>query len=549
MKRIALLILFQITVHAATIPVTSTDDSGAGTLRAALASAGDGDTIDATSLSGTILLTSGELLVSNSVSIIGPGPDALAVDGNASGRVFVIDFGVVVSITGLTITNGLASGDENVGGGIYNDHSTLTLSNCVVTGNSADAGGGIYNDGEFSDAATLNIIASTIAGNSGLFDRGGGVFSDGEASGNATVTVIDSTFAGNSCHDGSGGGIFTDGQDQGSSLVVVSGSTFAGNSSDFTGGGIFNQGEPNGHATLLVSRSTFSDNSAPFGGGAIFNDGLFDSNTVIRVANSTFSGNSGGSIFNDLGLVEIGNTILNAGAPGANLHNSAGGTITSHGYNLSSDSGAGVLTAAGDQINKPPHLGPLQNNGGPTFTRALLLGSPAIDAGRGDTIVELASDADQRGLPRPIDLAEVANAVGSDGSDIGAFESQSIPPGPCPDLTGEWFSLVQTCKTPASGLQCKVKGTLLVRNVGTADALTSFIRYYLSSDGVETNVFLKQVATGKVKLTKVKKKKLSAKLPMGVNGTSQFILAVIDADHTIPECDEANNTIPFGPLP
>src|SRR5213079_1152122 len=58
-----------------------------------------------------------------------------------------------------------------------------------------------------------------------------------------------------------------------------------------------------------------------------------------------------------------------------------GGTVTSHGYNLSSDDGGGVLTGPGDQINTNPLLGPLQNNGGPTFTHALLPGSPAIDAG------------------------------------------------------------------------------------------------------------------------------------------------------------------------
>src|SRR6266481_8961339 len=94
----------------ATINVTSTADSGAGTLRAALASAADGDTIDASGVTGTILLTSGELLVTNSVTILGPGPANLAVNGNAAGRVFHVGSGTVVTIAGLTITNGKASG-------------------------------------------------------------------------------------------------------------------------------------------------------------------------------------------------------------------------------------------------------------------------------------------------------------------------------------------------------------------------------------------------------------------------------------------------------
>src|SRR5438067_8122538 len=67
-----------------TITVTSTADSGAGTLRAALASAANGDTIDVSGVTGTILLTSGELLVTNSVTILGPGPASLAVNGNAA---------------------------------------------------------------------------------------------------------------------------------------------------------------------------------------------------------------------------------------------------------------------------------------------------------------------------------------------------------------------------------------------------------------------------------------------------------------------------------
>src|SRR6266852_5528046 len=122
------------------ITVTNTADSGPGTLRAALASAANGDTIDATGVSGSILLTSGELLVTNSVTILGPGPANLAVNGNAASRVFHIS-GTVVTIAGLTITNGRA---DSGGGGIFNDHSILTVSACTLTGNSAtnSRGGG-----------------------------------------------------------------------------------------------------------------------------------------------------------------------------------------------------------------------------------------------------------------------------------------------------------------------------------------------------------------------------------------------------------------------
>src|SRR5690349_13243272 len=78
----ALLCLGPTLAGAATIVVTNTADSGAGSLRAAIASATNGDTIDATGISGTIYLTNGNLLITNSVSINGPGPTSLAIDGN-----------------------------------------------------------------------------------------------------------------------------------------------------------------------------------------------------------------------------------------------------------------------------------------------------------------------------------------------------------------------------------------------------------------------------------------------------------------------------------
>src|SRR5690348_13383472 len=94
-----------VSVRAGAILVTTTDDTGPGTLRQALASASDGDTIDATGVSGTILLTSGELQITHNVTIEGPGAASLAVDGNAASRVFE-NIAANVTISGLTITNG-----------------------------------------------------------------------------------------------------------------------------------------------------------------------------------------------------------------------------------------------------------------------------------------------------------------------------------------------------------------------------------------------------------------------------------------------------------
>jgi hypothetical protein len=146
--------------------------------------------------------------------------------------------------------------------------------------------------------------------------------------------------------------------------------------------------------------------------------------------------------------------------------------------------------------------------------------------------------------------------VGSWEGDCGGnlvLEITGTPPGPCPnpDLTGSWNNLAHTCKVKPAGLQCKVKGKVTVRNIGTANAPTSFVRFYLSDDEEfdDGDLFLKQVATGKVKTIKPKMKTLSAKLPLGLNGSEKFILAVIDANNAVGECDETNNVVVFGPLP
>src|SRR6266545_4051431 len=319
--------------YAATITVTSTADSGMGSLRQALADANDGDTINFdAAVSGTITLTSGELLVNESVTI-----------------------------SGLTITNGSASGGtypNNSGGGIFNDHAALTVNNCALSGNStSNKGGGILNWG-------------ALSGNSAN-QYGGGIYNDGTLTGSATLTINNSTLSGNSAID--------------------------------VGGGIYNSGTTCCSATLTINNSTLSGNSAFYGG-----------------ITTRFSG-----------PVTIADTILKTGA-GANIYNISS-TVISLGYNLSNDGGVtnvnggtGDLNATGDQINTDPKLGPLQDNGGPTFTHELLTGSLAIDMG--DPNFTPPPDYDQRGPGYP----RVVNG----GIDIGAFEVQSTSsPTPTPTPT------------------------------------------------------------------------------------------------------------------
>ena len=135
-----------ISAHATTIIVSNTNDSGPGSLRQALADANDGDTIDATSISGVITLTAAQLLVDKSVTINGAGADVLAIDGNATTRVFQTDTGETVTISGLTMRNG----QGNFGGGILNgDSATLTIINSTLSGNSGGFGGGFSTVGDW----------------------------------------------------------------------------------------------------------------------------------------------------------------------------------------------------------------------------------------------------------------------------------------------------------------------------------------------------------------------------------------------------------------
>ena len=356
--------------------VTNTNDGGPDSLRQALLEAVDGDTIEfqiPTSDPGyaagvwTITLTSGELLVSKNIAINGIGADALVVrrsSGASDFRIFHVGPNITVVIQGLTVSNGRASGPGNLGGGLYNERSSVTLANCHFTGNQASGGGGVVNSGRAQGAATMHISGCSLTAN--ISNYGGGLLNDGSGSSVATVTVVNSTFSGNTS------GVFGGGP------------------------GFYNDGSQTGMASAQISNSTFTENS---GLGTIVN-----------------SGSGGGSA-----VLEIGNTILKAGSTNSGNFGGINGTVISRGYNLASDGASGLLSGAGDMINLDPILGPLKNNGGPTPTHSTLSNSPALDRGRRDAIPALSTDLDQRGRPRPVTY-DTAIVPAADRSDIGAVE-------------------------------------------------------------------------------------------------------------------------------
>src|SRR5437762_4703341 len=323
---ILLLCVALTTARAATITVTEVGDGyGVHTnLRQALADANDGDTITFDPLLGgrdlPVAAVLGQLVVNKSVTIrwvpTAGYQSYLGVDALHANRVFYINPGKTVIISGLTIKNGSAP-SPYFGGGIYIDHASLTLSSCIISGNSAvhgawgeGVGGGIFND-----QGTLIVSGSTLSGNSAYY--GGGISNNWLGASSATVTINNSTFSGNSA--GFGAAIMNaDG------TLTLSNSTVSGNPATFWGGGIYNSGTTNfSAATLAITNSTLSGNSADSGGGIVN-----DANGTVTMTNCTLSGNSaggsyegnGGGIWNTERL-----TIINSTLSGNSAVNQGGG--------------------------------------------------------------------------------------------------------------------------------------------------------------------------------------------------------------------------------
>jgi hypothetical protein len=504
--------------------VTNLNDAGDGSLRLAIIDTPAGGTVDfQLGLSGTITLTTGELLINNDLTIAGPGADVITVSGNQASRVIEIAANSTVDLSGLTIANGQPTDFTANGGGILNG-GTLTLTDCVLSGNSIfgesrNGGGGVYNTG------TLTVTASTLSNNSaGLHGSGGGIYNAGTVSitgsalsgnsadiggglynasttpltitsstvssntattgaggidntfgpltitssiltGNvgehgggianveATLTITSSTLSNNSAVGGSGGGIENSADaltvtnsilsgnsalsgggggidnvnrgsltvsnctlsgnsaqfgggiyNVGSGPVAVVSSALSGNSALVNGGGIYNGSNLQSSATLTVTSSTLSGNSALADGGVIYNSGAM-SNAILNVINSTLSGNSaatsGGGLYTTgtHASTSAQNSLLagNTGPGSPDLF----GPLNSQGYNLIGDGTGSSGFTNTDQVGTAdmpidPMLDPLQDNGGPTQTMALLSSSPALNAGDPGQL----GVADQRGVVR-----------------------------------------------------------------------------------------------------------------------------------------------------
>ena len=353
-----------------------------------------------------------------------------------------------------------AGGGGGSGGGIYNS-GTIVLNNCIVSTNASGQGvsggdpsgtislpalggwggpggngAGIYNDGQMRlTFSTVNGNSCgnggngddfSLGGNAGAGGSGGGFFNAGKLSLNT------STVSANYCGNGGAGGngfYFSFGN------VAPSGGTGGG------GGGICNA------SSLDLTSCTIALNQTGVGGTGGNRPYLNESSTNAACGGQ---GGDGGGILNDTSStnVTVCNTLvalnlINAGGPGGTntefyqtteqvgnpgadgIGPDLAGDFTSKGYNLIGMANGSIGFINGinaDQVGSiaspiDPLIGPLQMNGGPTPTHALLPGSPAIDQGKSFGV-----HTDQRGYHRPYNYTSIPNVPGGDGSDIGAFE-------------------------------------------------------------------------------------------------------------------------------
>ena len=418
-----------------TLVVSNNNDSGSGSLRQTILDAFpyEGDTITfAPNISGTITLSSGELLLNKNLNIYGPGATNLAISGNSASRVFDIT-NVTVNISGVAIRDGRVSGGsvggaqpgrENQGGGIFN-YGNLGLTACYILNNSTIGGtggssstGGLGEGGGIANYNTLSVSSCYVHNNSASGGHGGN----------------GGTHASGMGGPGLGGGIYN------ASNLTVTASTISSNTASFgtygtgTGGeGINGTGFGGGLCSIAgsvsVNISTIANNTANgYGGGAYYNPATFVAVSCTISGNAAnLDGNGNGSVGGGIdGVTSVGNladTIVAANTAGTSPD--VVGSFTTGGYNLIGirDGSSGFANGSshdlvGTQVSPlAPALGTLADNGGTTPTMALLAGSPAIDQGNSTGLT-----TDQRGRLRPYDYAGIANAAGGDGSDIGAFE-------------------------------------------------------------------------------------------------------------------------------
>ncbi|MBO9663430.1 choice-of-anchor Q domain-containing protein [Dokdonella sp.] len=432
---------------AATITVTTSADGSVPdqcTLRDAIAAAntnaavagcasgdvGNDEIVFAPEVTGTIALTSGQLTISDKVIISGPGADALTIDAQGQSRLFDIEGDQETSyettLSGLTLTGGRTTADGENGGAVRS-MSAFHLVDSVVSGNSTAGANAV--GGALATATTTEILRSRITRN---WTEGYGGLAGGVMVVFGAASVVDSTIAGNWTQgDKAGGGgivVFwywfdatfvnstlsdneTRGNGSQAGALAVGGNAFLINSTvsgnrtlgDNAEGGFIDGGAMSVSGNITLSNSTVVDNASVSAGGV-----------AIAIA-----ANPG------TGLIMATNSVIASTAEGGAALCSKPLEVAGSTHNIATDASCGNDTLIGGVpvAAAALALAPLADNGGPTWTHALLPGSVAIDSGDDDACAAApVGNLDQRSHPRPQD----GNGDGTAACDVGAYEADEL---------------------------------------------------------------------------------------------------------------------------
>lgn len=357
--------------QAATFAVVNLNDTGPGSFRQAItdanATAGPDEITFASGLSGVIALSSGGVLLTDDITITGPGASLLTIFGDGATSVITVASSIDVVISGITISGGGGAGADS--GGVY-----------------VNAGG-----------ADVTIRHATLSNNDASYGGGASLYS-------GRLHIEDSRITGNTANNG--GGIAT------AVTTTLSRVEISDNTARLTGGGVFlNSG------SLLVENSTISGNTALTGGGIY----RLRSAAALTLTSSTLVGNvstdsSAG------GMSGAGLTTLNGSIAAGNPNGDVSGTIDAAWSLISDTTGASVTDLGGSLLGVDPLLEPLADNGGPTRAHLPRASSPVIDAG--DPAITDPALVDQRGVRR----VTPSIAGGPERIDIGAVELAFVSP-------------------------------------------------------------------------------------------------------------------------
>lgn len=405
---------------ATTAVVGNCNDSGAGSLREAVTNAVSGETIDLTQLGcSRISLTTGSLITAaDSLTVIGPGPSGLTIDGAYNGGenlFFHLGTGTL-DVESLTLVNGhkYRSNAPALGGCIYSTGS-VTLNSAILQGciarsdgeGNAALGGGVY---AFDELIMVNsVISGGLATSNDWRGRGGGAYVRGSLL--AKYSTISDNVASNTNygHFSLGGGLFVSRQ------ALILNSTISGNVAGHMGAIFAGAGSS---YPVEIDNSTITDNRAVAWAGVFVNGDAKIQNSTIAfnhaVATTYGSGAAG------VGLHVLGSTLDLESSIIANNSNRYGPSSNELVLDTGTLVGTNNLVVTSNvplppgTLSVDPRLGALRANGGPTLTRMPMSGSPVVDAGNNVQ----GTGADQRGsgYPRMLGAAPEIGAIeGTDG--------------------------------------------------------------------------------------------------------------------------------------